>query len=225
MADSVEEWPFYAYTIRNLGPICFQFLDFVNRVCPKALHKHALHVIEGLARAGKYSDDHNKVTVKIVCTSQAETLFKLDKLIRKRFATKTTSVSGELFAPILIIACPEEASNLFSLMQSVNMSQEALAFVFVAKENERVPMQDTGIFLSKTIWTSATKDVLFSKADEILLERVVLQFAPNMVDTLKSYLEQHNKSSLRKLKGKSLETVAVVFLFCILYLLAKALCT
>lgn len=191
--DLAKNWPVYAYTVRNIGPICLQYLKSMQKEIVQPMDETVRQNILSLANAAQLSDSQNKLTFQILCTESAHLSLQKIKFIGEKHTTRNTSKHNNIFTPAILIASQEELHHLLPLLGSANISKPSIVLVFL-KDKETVFDTSEIVVPKSTLWTFASKEEIFTTVDDSMIERLVFQLAESMVDCLRVDLEKCNSA-------------------------------
>lgn len=172
--------------------ICAQYLEYASSNPSLSSNVDLIKRIQNIAHTGEYADNQNKVVFQIVCTKLVQKQFVLDEVITNRFDT-LCPMPYDCFVPVLIVASHCEMQELLIQLDAVRKSHKPYLVVFLNNNDDEIDIPD---HLSKNIlWTSATLKEIFRKVDTHIMERLVLNSAEPMVNSLKEFLTDREFSS------------------------------
>lgn len=193
IVDCADEWPIYSYTVRNIGSICLQYLKFKRNDDVPPQEEDVLKVIRDLANTSKFSDYQNKLTFQLICTKTADKWFDLLKRITKEFNTRPNDVPKDMFSPVVILLCKEEAQHVLSLADLTDKAQ--LSFIVVCPTEEDKMLNISSKYLQNTLfWTSQVIREIFAKMDKILMERLVFNAVLPMTEYMILYVQNFRQT-------------------------------
>lgn len=206
MLEPAEEWPVFTYTVRNMAPICEQYLEYIQHYSVGRIDNPSEKLLQSLARTGKFSDLYDNITFQLVSTKLAQKMFSLDRITKKSRIVNDNKIDfSDLFSPVIILASQTEAKTLLSLLEPINKSLYTVVVAFLTNDDERKTSERMS---SKSIlWITVNASKIFQKLDATIMEKAVFQLASSMAEVLKKVLQRFNEpgnGNCREAIGKKL---------------------